>query len=43
MVEEKNILLLKIEGRLNPADALTKVIPHELFVNHREKLQIEEL
>ena len=43
MVEEKSILLLKIEGKLNPADALTKVIPHESFVNHREKLQIEEL
>ena len=43
MVEEKNILHLKIEVKVNPADTLTKVIPHELFVTHRDKLQIEEL
>ena len=43
MVEEKNILFLKIRGKLNRVDALTKLIPHELFVTHRNKLQIEEL
>ncbi|CAM6117598.1 unnamed protein product [Calypogeia fissa] len=39
-VSDKQIELIKIEGKLNPADMLTKVIPLESFSRHCEKLQI---
>ena len=34
LVEEKELHLIKIAGTLNPADALTKVIPLEAFQRH---------
>ncbi len=39
-VFDKMIELVKIDGKLNPADAFTKVIPLESFLRHRAKLQI---
>ncbi|CAM6099455.1 unnamed protein product [Calypogeia fissa] len=39
-VSDKQIELIKIEGKLNPADMLTKVIPLESFSRHCVKLQI---
>jgi ATP-binding cassette subfamily B (MDR/TAP) protein 1 len=39
-VEEKKITLIKIPGKENPSDALTKVIPVELFNKHCSKLQL---
>ncbi|CAM6085559.1 unnamed protein product [Calypogeia fissa] len=37
-VSDKQIELIKIEGKLNPADMLTKVIPLESFSRHCVKL-----
>ncbi|CAM6094648.1 unnamed protein product [Calypogeia fissa] len=39
-VSDKQIELIKIEGKLNPTDMLTKVIPLESFSRHCAKLQI---
>jgi hypothetical protein len=39
-VSDKMIELVKIDGKLNPADAFTKVIPFDSFSRHRAKLQI---
>ena len=35
--------LVKIDGKLNPADAFTKVIPLESFSRHRDVLQVLQL
>ena len=43
VVDEKKIDLTKIGGKDNPADALTKVIPLEVFVKHKVKLQIVQV
>ncbi|CAM6086082.1 unnamed protein product [Calypogeia fissa] len=40
VVCNKQIELIKIDGKLNPADMLTKVIPLESFSRHCAKLQI---
>ena len=37
---EKEIELIKIDGKLNPADMLTKVIPLASFTEHCARLQI---
>ena len=42
-VFDKRIDLVKIDGRLNPADSLTKVIPLEVFSRHRDTLQVLQL
>ena len=39
-VADKQIELIKIDGKLNPADMLTKVIPFDSFSRHYAKLQI---
>jgi hypothetical protein len=43
VVEERKLSLLKIEGKENPADALTKVISAEQFVKHKRRLQVLQL
>jgi ATP-binding cassette subfamily B (MDR/TAP) protein 1 len=40
VVFDKMIELVKIDGKLNPSDALTKVIPLESFLRHRAMLQV---
>ena len=40
LVVEKRLELVKIDGKLNPADAFTKIIPLESFSRYRAKLQI---
>ena len=42
-VYDKKIELVKIDGKLNPADAFTKVIPLESFSRHRSTLQIVDV
>ena len=42
-VFNKRIDLVKIDGKLNPADALTKVIHLEVFSRHRDTLQVLQL
>ncbi len=37
---DNELELVKIDGKLNPADALTKVIPLESFYKHCTKMQI---
>ena len=39
-VSDKMLELVKIDGKLNPADALTKVIPLESFQRHRARVQV---
>lgn len=39
-VADKLLELVKIDGKLNPADALTKVIPLEVFLRHCAKMQV---
>lgn len=39
-VSDKTIELVKIDGKLNPADALTKVIPLESFRRHCATMQV---
>lgn len=39
-ISDKLIELVKIDGKLNPADAFTKVIPLESFSRHCAKLQV---
>ena len=40
VVSNKKIELVKIDSKLNPSDALTKVIPLESFSRHRATLQV---
>jgi hypothetical protein len=40
VVSEGKVELVKIDGKLNPADMLTKVIPHGDFARHCDSLQI---
>lgn len=40
VVSDSALKLIKIDGKLNLADALTKVIPLEIFSKHCAKLQI---
>lgn len=40
VVSDKTIELVKIDGKLNPADALTKVIPLESFKRHCATMQV---
>src|SRR5450759_3514292 len=42
-VSDRMIELVKIDGKLNPADAFTKVIPLESFSRHRAMLQVLQL
>ena len=42
-VSDKTFELVKIDGKLNPADAFTKVIPLESFSRHRATLQVLQL
>ena len=39
-VSDNMLELVKIDGKLNPADALTKVIPLESFSRHCAKVQV---
>ena len=39
-VSDKMIEIVKIDGKLNPVDAFTKVIPLESFQRHCVKLQV---
>lgn len=39
-VSNNQVELVKIDGKLNPADAFTKVIPLESFSRHRAQLRI---
>ena len=43
VVSDKMLELVKIDGKLNPADALTKVIPLESFLRHCAKMQVLHL
>lgn len=40
VVFDKMVELVKINGKLNPADALTKVIPLESFWRHCATMQV---
>ena len=42
-VFDKTIELVKIDGKLNPADGLTKVVPLESFSRLRATLQVLQL
>ncbi|OAE20925.1 hypothetical protein AXG93_3256s1720 [Marchantia polymorpha subsp. ruderalis] len=42
-VSDKKMELVKIDGKLNPADAFTKVIPLESFARHRSTLEIVDI
>ena len=43
VVFDKMVELVKIDGKLNPADAFTRVIPLESFSRHRWTLQIVDV
>ena len=43
VVSDNLFELVKIDGKLNPADAFTKVIPLESFSRHRDVLQVLQL
>ncbi len=40
VVSDNLLELVKIDGTLNPADALTKVIPLESFSRHCARVQV---
>lgn len=42
-VSDKKIELVKIDGKLNPGDSFTKVIPLDSFARHRSTLQIVDV
>ena len=42
-VSDKKIEVVKNDGKLNPSDGFTKVIPLESFSRHRATLQVLQL